>query len=189
MTVILGIIKLLGSAGFGTIFGGVMGLFNRKADLEAKKIELQEAANQRSHELAMRDKDAAIMAQEWASRTKVATIEGDAKIEASGYEALAKSYDFAKPEPGTKMAAFSSFVRPFISIGYFVISSFGSAYILYYAFYVAGLKLSADQLFEIVMYVIAWVAFMAGATIGWWFAMRPGKAPPPLALRGLSPNG
>jgi hypothetical protein len=32
------------------------------------------------------------------------------------------------------------------------------------------------------MYVIAWVAFMGGATIGWWYAMRPGKQPT-LAIR------
>lgn len=183
MTFILMIIKLLSSAGFGTIFGGVMGLFNRKADLDVKRLELQDARDQRAHELSMRDKDAAIMAQEWRGRTEVAQIEGAAASEKAGYDALAKSYDFAKPAPGGKMEAFSSFVRPFISLAYFIVTSIGSAWIIYYAFAVKGISLSTEQWYDLVMYVIAWVAFMAGATIGWWYAMRPGKAAPTLSLR------
>jgi hypothetical protein len=127
MTILLGLIKLLSSAGFGTIFGGVMGLFNRKADLEVKKLDLQDASDQRTHELAMRDKDAAIMAQEWAARTQVAQIEAGATVEKAGFDALAKSYDFAKPAAGGKMEAFSAFVRPFISLSYFLVTSVGSA--------------------------------------------------------------
>jgi len=185
MTLILGgIIKLLGSAGFGTIFGGVMGLFNRKADLDVKRLEREEAKDRMVHELAMRDKDAAIMAQEWAARTKVAEIEGAAKAEVAGFEALAKSYEFAQPEKGTRMAAFSSFVRPFISLGYWIITSVGSAWILYYAFYVSQIKLDNAQMAELVMYVISWVAFMGGSTIGWWFAMRPGSKMPSLSRGG-----
>jgi hypothetical protein len=176
MTIILGLIKLLGSAGFGTIFGGLMGLLNRKADLKAKQAD-------QAHELAMRDKDAAIMAQEWAARAKVAQVEGEALVEGEAYEALGKSYEFAQPDKGTNMAAFSTFVRPFISLGYFLITSAGSAYIIYYAFQVAQIKLTTDQLFELTMFVISWIAFMGGATIGWWFAMRPGKQPPTLNLR------
>jgi hypothetical protein len=176
MTIILGLIKLLGSAGFGTIFGGVMGLLNRKVDLQAERMKYD-------HELAMRDKDAAIMREEYAARTKIAQVEGETAVEKEAYAALGKSYEFARPAKGGKMESFSSFVRPFISISYFLVTSAGSAYILYYAFHVAGLKLTNEQLFELVMYVIAWVAFMGGATIGWWYAMRPGKQPPTLSLR------
>lgn len=170
--------KLLASAGFGTIFGGVMGLFNRKADLDAKRLDREEAKDRMAHELAMRDKDAAIMAQEWAARTKVAEVEGASKAEVAGFDAMAKSYEFAQPEKGTKMATFSSFVRPFIAIGYFIITSIGSGWILYYAFAVAKITLTQEQWFDLVMYVIAWVAFMGGSTIGWYYAMRPGSKMP-----------
>lgn len=176
MTILLGLIKLLGSAGFGTIFGGLMGIVNRRLDLQAEK-------QKQEHELAMRDKDAAIMAQEWAARTQVAQIESAAVVEKAGFEALAKSYDFAKPEAGSRMEAFSSFIRPFISLSYFVVTSFGAGFILYYAFEVRKVSLTADQWYDLVMYVIAWVAFMGGATIGWWYAIRPGGKPPVLALR------
>lgn len=183
MTIILGIIKLLGSAGFGTIFGGIMGLLNRKVDIEVERLKYEDADKQRSHELSMRDKDAAIIAQEWAARTQVATIEGESKSEQEGYKAMAASYDFAKPDKGSKMASFSAFIRPFISLGYFLVTSIGCWWILDYAFNVKSMTLSNEQLFELVMYIIAWIAFMGGATIGWWYAMRPGKAPPTLQLR------
>jgi hypothetical protein len=183
MTIILMIIKLISSAGFGTMFGGVMGLFNRKADLEAKRLEREETKDRQVHELAMRDKDAAILDKEWAGRLQVAQAEGSAKVDLAGFDALAKSYDFAKAAPGGKMEAFSSFVRPFISLAYFIVTSAGAAWILYYAFMVRNITLTNDQWYDLVMYVIAWIAFMAGATIGWWYAMRPGKAAPTLGIR------
>jgi hypothetical protein len=176
MTIILALVKLLGSAGFGTIFGGVMGLLNRKVDIQAERMKYD-------HERDMRKLDAEIIEKEWAAREKVAVVEGQTKAEVAAYEALSKSYEFAKPAKGGKMEAFGSFIRPFVSLGYFIVTSAGSAYILYYAFHVAGLKLTVEQLFELVMYVIAWVAFMGGATIGWWFAMRPGGKMPTLTLR------
>lgn len=175
---VLALGKLLGSAGVGTIFGGIMGLFNRRADLELKRLEREEAKDRMAHELAMRDKDAAIQAQEWAARTKVAEVEGAAKAEVAGFDAMAESYKFAQPEKGTRMSAFSSFVRPFISLGYFLITSIGSAWILYYAFAVVKVTFTLEQWFEIVMFVLAWIAFMAGSTIGWWYAMRPGSKMP-----------
>ena len=179
----LGLIKLLGSAGFGTIFGGVMGLLNRGADLKLRALELQDKADQRKHELNLKAADAAIMEKEWAGRLKVAETEGAAAVDVAAFKAMEKSYEFAQPEKGSRMAKFTAFIRPFISLGYFLISSAGSAAILYYAFVVYQLKLTPDQLYEIVFFVISWFAFMAGATIGWWYAMRPGSPMPVLALK------
>lgn len=172
--IFLGAIKLLGSAGFGTIFGGIMGFVNRTMDIKLKKVDNE-------HALAMRDKDAAIMREEWAARTKVAQVEGEAKVDAEAYAALGKSYEFAKAAPGGKMEAFSAFMRPFMSGGYFVVSSVGCGWILYYAFKVVGVQFTVAQWFELVMFVIAWFFFMAGAAIGWWYSMRPGRQAPTLA--------
>jgi hypothetical protein len=179
----LGLVKLLGSAGFGTIFGGVMGLLNRREDLRVKQLELEDRQRQRGFELAMRDKDAAIMAQEWAARTKVAQIEGEARVEGEAYAALAKSYEFAKPQPGSRMESFSAFMRPFMSGGYFVFSTIGCGWIVWYAFKVVGVTFTTAQWYELVMFVLAWFFFMAGSAIGWWYAMRSGKAPPSLAAK------
>lgn len=67
-----GIIKLLGSAGFGTLFGGIMGIFNRKADLAQKKVELEQERARWDHELQLKDADARIMREEAAARLAVA---------------------------------------------------------------------------------------------------------------------
>lgn len=174
----IGLAKVLGSTGVGTIFGGIMGWLNRKVDLEAKRLEYADKDKQRAHELLQRDKDALIMEKEWAGRERVAAVEGAAQVEQEQYKALAESYKFAEPEKGSKMAAFASFVRPFVSIAYFILSSVGGGWIIYYAFAVVGITLSAEQWFELVMFVVSWVAFMAGATIGWWYAMRPGGRMP-----------
>lgn len=180
---ILGLVKLIGSAGFGTMFGGIMGLFNRKADLDLKRLEREEAKDRMAHELAMRDKDAAIMAQEWIGRERVAVAEGDAMVEREAFSALAKSYDFAKPAPGSRMESFSAFMRPFMSGGYFIVSTIGCGWIVYFAFAIRGVKFTDAQWFDLVMFVLAWFFFMAGSAVGWWYAMRPGGKAPMLATR------
>lgn len=178
----IGLVKLLGSAGVGTIFGGIMGLFNRKADIEFRRLELDDRQKQRAFELAQRDKDAAIMREEWAGRTRVAQVEGEARAETEAYAALAKSYDFAKPAAGSKMEAFSAFMRPFMSGGYFLLSSIGCGWIVYYALVEVKVQFTAVQWYELLTFVLAWFFFMAGSAIGWWYAMRAGKAPPMLSL-------
>lgn len=175
--ILLGLGKLLSSAGFGTVFGGVMGYFNRKADLQYKKLEYEDHDKQRSHELAQRKIDSEIIEKEYAGKVRVAQIEGESQSEAQAYSALSKSYEFAQPENGSKMAAFSSFVRPFISLAYFLISTLGAGYILLYAFKTVKVQFSVDQWYELTEFILSWVVFMASTTIGWWFGMRAGKHP------------
>lgn len=173
----IGLVKLLGSAGFGTIFGGIMGFFNRKADLEYKKLEYADKEKERAHELKQRELDASLMEKEWAGRVQVANVEGESRAEVAAFDAMAASYEFAKPKAGGKMEAFSTFVRPFISIAYFLISSVGAMYIIYHIFHIESLTFSSDQWLQLAVFVIEWMAFMSGTTIGWWFAMRAGKPP------------
>ena len=168
--VLAGLVKILGSAGFGTVFGGVMGYFNRKADLKFKELEFKNQALQREHELKQRELDAKVLQAEYEGRVQVAETEGS-------FKALEKSYDFAQPDKGSKMAAFSSFIRPFISLCYFSVTSLGAAWILYYAFLVKDVTFSEIQWYELVMFVIDWTTFMASTCIGWWYSMRAGAAP------------
>lgn len=178
-----GLIKVLGSAGFGTVFGGIMGFFNRKSDLQMKKLEYEDRDRQRAHELKQRELDVAIMEREAAAKVEVASITAEAGVEKEAYAALAKSYDFAVPQGGSKMASFSSFVRPCISLAYFVISSLGAAYVVGMAFFVAGPMFNPVQWYELAMFAIEWVAFMASTAIGWWFALRAGGTAPRLNVR------
>jgi hypothetical protein len=164
------ILSLLGSTGFGTVFGGVMGLLNRKTDLKYKRLELEDRDKQRAHELKQREVDLKIMAQEANAKIQVAEMEGS-------FKAIEKSYEFATPEKGSKMATFSAFVRPFISLSYFVVSSIIVGVILYYAFSVTGITFTPEQWYALTMFALEWLFFMASTAIGWFYAMRSGKAP------------
>jgi hypothetical protein len=174
---LLGLTKLLASSGFGTIFGGLMGYANRKADLEYKKLEYQDKEKQRAHEIEQRRIDADIMEREYYAKVQIAEIEGEATVEAAAYKSLEKSYEFAKPEPGSKMAAFSSFVRPFISLAYFLVSSITAGFILYYSLTIEYVRYDHAQLYELMNFVISWIFFMSGSCIGYWFSVRAGKPP------------
>jgi hypothetical protein len=170
-----GVIKLLGSAGFGTLFGGIMGIFNRKADLAQKRVELEHEKSRWDHDLQLREADARIMQMEVQGKLQIAQTEAEAKVEVAGYEAMAKSYDYARPVAGSKMEAFSSFVRPAVTLAFFLASTTLTA-CLYWKAFEFGWNLPAEKVTELVFLVTDWTLAMAGTTIGWWFATRPGKA-------------
>lgn len=163
--------KLLGSSLFGTIFGGVMGLFNQKQTLKSK-------AQDYAHDIEMRKLDNAAMDKEWGFRLQGATLENEARADANASEAFKESYKFAEPEQGTRMAAFNSFVRPFITLNFFAFSVFSCGFILFYSFFVYDLKFSPEQMFKLLEFIIDWITFMASLTIGYFFGSRPSKPIP-----------
>jgi hypothetical protein len=165
-----GAIKLLASSGFGTVFGGILGFLNRKTDIQFKKLEMEDNEKARQHELKQREVDAKIMREEYQGKIQVAEMEGS-------FKAIEKSYDFGQPEKGTWGAKFNAFVRPFITLCYFVFTSFGAAWVLWYAFEIVQVEFTIEQWHELVNFIIDWVAFMAGTCIGWYFACRAGTAP------------
>ena len=174
LEVILGI---FGSAGFGSIAGLVGGYFNRKLDLQVKKIDLEDHNAQREHELKQRDKDLEIMKVESANKIQVATIEGDALVEAKGYDAMAESYKFAVPTPADGLVdKFSKLVRPVVTLLFLVFT-----FIVYrevqHLMDALSIAPTPEQVLKVYIMIIEWVLFQAGVCTGWWFAMRPGKSP------------
>jgi hypothetical protein len=166
----VGLVKMLGSAGFGTVFGGIMGYFNRKTDIAFKKLEMEDNEKARLHEIKQREVDAKLMREEYQGKVQVAEMEG-------AFKAIEKSYEFGTPDKGTWGAKFNAFVRPFIALAYFLLTSVGAAWILWYAFMVVGVEFTVLQWHELVNFIIDWVMFMGGTTIGWYFAVRAGTAP------------
>lgn len=171
------ILSLLSSAGFGTIFGGVMGFLNRDKDLQFLKLEIADREKARAHELEKQKLGIEEIRAEIDGKERIALIESESASETAGYSALSKSYQFSEPEKGSKMAAFSAFVRPALSLAYFVLSSAGAGWVLYYAFVVSHVVLTSAELLKLVFFVIEWITFMTSSTVGFWFATRAGKAP------------
>lgn len=85
----MGLAEAILSGGLSGALGGLTGLagvvVQKVSEHKKAKVELEAARERYSHEIALREADAKIMAQEWAARTQVA------KTEAEGKEAVAES--------------------------------------------------------------------------------------------------
>ena len=172
LAIILGI---LGSGGFGSLVGLVGGYFNRRLDLEGKKVDLEDHAAQRAHELLKMEADRKYMESEYAQKIQVASIEADAAVEVAGYGAMEKSYGFASTTPADGIVdKFSKSIRPLLTLLFllFTVVIFSKIQALVD---VLGPAMQTDKVVELYFMIIQWVIFQAGVSIGWWFAMRPGR--------------
>lgn len=174
LAIILGIFS---SGGFGSILGLVGGYFNRKLDLQGKALDYADKDKDRAHDLNKQDKDLEFMKQEYAMRLQIADKETEKEIEVAGYEAMGKSYDFAKTSSEDGLVdKCSKVIRPFITLGFL----FFTIYIFFEVQGIVtelGLQPKAEEVYALYKEIIEWVMFQAGVCIGWWFAMRPGKHP------------
>lgn len=82
---------LITSAFGGGLTGLIGGAVDKVFAYKTKKLEIEQNRERFAHEVNMRKADAEIMAQEWAARTKVAEVEGAAKIEVEDAKAFATS--------------------------------------------------------------------------------------------------
>lgn len=109
--------------------GGVTGLLGkgleRYFDHKSKKLEMELEGQKFAHDIALRKADAEIMAQEWASRTKVAEVEANAVIQVEDSKAFAvsldnkieKFYEGKYTKSQSWLMVILDFLRGFIRIG------------------------------------------------------------------------
>jgi hypothetical protein len=176
------ILAVFSSGGFGSLIGLVGGYFNRKVDLEAKKLEYKDKEDERNHEVTMLTAQKEYMVEEAKAKLQVATVESEAQVETAGYGAMAASYNFAKTTPADGWVdKASKIVRPLLTLLLFGLTM----YILYQindlVWAMEGIKSDPafrGQLTDIWVEMIKWVSFQTGVCVGWWFAMRPGKTTP-----------
>ena len=164
------LLSLLSSAGFGSILGLAGGIINRFIDIKAK-------AGEREFELLKLDKERDYMKEEYAARNQIATIEGEARVEANAYTAMAESYKFAAPTSSNDAVdKITRTIRPILTVLFFLFTCIVFGYV---TFLIGDIKTSFDpnEILTIWKQIIEWVFFQAGVSIGWWFAMRPGKMP------------
>lgn len=82
---------LITSAFGGGLTGLLGGVVDKVFTYKTKKLEIEQNRERFAHEVNMRKADAEIMAQEWAARTKVAEVEGEAKVAVEDSKAFAVS--------------------------------------------------------------------------------------------------
>lgn len=166
---------LLSSSGLGSLIGWAGGAINRWIDLRNRDKDIEVLKLNQAHELAKLDKDKEFMLAEYQQRMQVATIEGETKVEAAGYDALTASYGNDKATYGIKSVdAIRGVVRPVLTILFFVLSCVVFWVVAQYV-WTRGVPLTNDQLYELFRYCVYWILFQASVCVGWWFAMRPGN--------------
>jgi len=175
LTLLAGLGKLLGSNVVGSALGWVGGWLQRKQDIEVKVLELADAEKQRAHELAQRRIDIEIMDREIAGRERIASIETEGKIDVAQFGAIAEGYKTQFEGEG-RVAAFSRFIRPFVTLWFVVASSALTIAVIVLA-YKANVPFTVEEWKEWISYVLAWTMFQAGVCIGWWFAVRNSQVP------------
>lgn len=171
---------ILGSSSIGSAIGWLGGLLNRKVDLEAMRISNEDKAAERAHQENLKRIDVEVMKMEAESRERAASIEAGARIEVAGWEALQGSYAH---DSSLKEGSFSKLVRPLLTFSFGMASLVMAGVLLWVAFAVYNVRFDDAQWHELVMFVVQWVFFQGGLTVGWWFANRPSK-PPELRLSG-----
>ena len=85
------IMAVLGSGPIGALIGGVFGYFNRKTDLEAKRIDAQLERDRWGHETSMRQLDLEQTKAEADGQRAVKQLEADAAAEIARVGAIAQS--------------------------------------------------------------------------------------------------
>ena len=164
------ILAILGSSSIGSIIGLLGGLANRWLDQKNKKADQE-------FELKKLEAEREFMKEEYSHRIQVTTIEAEGRAEAAGYDAMAASYSFAVPTSQDGIVdKISKVIRPLLTLAFFffTIYVFSEISLLMKE---RSIALDDDKVLELYTYTIQWIFFQAGASIGWWFAMRPGKVP------------
>lgn len=174
----------LGSSGFGSILGGIMGFFNRKLDIDQKRMELDHERLRWGHDLELRKADLEQVRAEAAGRREVAVVEGDATVEAARMAALAASFQADAVDAEELKAAgwwswllvLSDAFRRFIRPGATVALLAGTMYINYLL--IGKLTgptwdlLTLDQKHDLALQAIAWMGGQTGAALSYWFVSR-----------------
>lgn len=171
--------------------GGATGLlgvvFQRIADYKNRQLDLQLDKQRGELELAKRDKDAAIMAQEWAGRTQVAQIEGDATKDAAESAAFAASLSSEPKRYAEKPATAGQtwvlvvldFVRGIVRPGLTIyLCALTTLVYLQARETLRGADLSPDEALELVKMIVGTVLYLTTTCVLWWFGTR-NKAPQP----------
>lgn len=190
------ILTLLGTALSGILAGGATGLLGmglqRFFDFLKVKQDLALQKLKNEHELAMRDKDAAIMREEWAGRLRVAEREGETQTQVAETQAFQASL-LREPERYSNASSLSwgqqwfmvlldvarGIIRPALTVYLCLLTT-------YVWIQVSG-KLNLEDLdpadvLDIWKMVVGTILYLTTTVVLWWFGTRNKQAQPKLAV-------
>lgn len=169
------ILSLFSTSGFGALIGWIGGLANRLVDLKAKQMDIEIRKIDHDHERAMVAVTTDQLKMEWEARAQIASIEGQAKVEVAGYDALRSSHEHDRATYGILLVdGVRGMVRPALTL-IIGTSALAMNWKLLAMLAAVWPTLAADQQLKLTVMAIEWTFFQASVVIGWWFANRPGS--------------
>lgn len=183
MAILSALTALLGSSAGGSIIGGLFAIFNRKADIEARRVDLAHERAKWAHDVALRDKDIALANAEAQGRKDVAIIEGDSAIETARMGAIGEANKSDAVTAEELQAAgkwrwalvlASAYRKSMRSI---LTTAIGGAAIyvnvaLCMYFMAIWPDMSPQQRYELSLMALSWISAQGSAVVTFWFVAR-----------------
>lgn len=177
------LMTLMGSSAVGSAIGGVFAFINRKADIEAKRVDYAHQEKKWTHDLAVKDKDLDYARLEAAGKKDVAILENDAVVESARMGAIAAIATAETITADDIKAAgkwgfllvwagvFNRLIRPWLT----VILAIAALYLNWLVIHMMTKNwdtFSTDTQFQIGMQAFAWVTAQASMAFAYWFVSR-----------------
>ena len=149
----------------GTILSGPIGaIFGAGSAIAQKVIEYKDHNAQRTHDLAMRDKDREMAVIEFEHKSEIAKVDADTQVSLREFDAVAASLGADKATYGIGWVDMvRGLVRPAITAGATTLVGYMTWTVLS-----TGGALSPEQRMELLRESL----FLAGTAIAWWFGAR-----------------
>lgn len=177
------IMSLLGSSAVGSVIGGIFAFLNRKADAEAKRLDMEHERAKWGFEATMRDKDLEIAKAEAQGKKEVAIIEGEALVGAAQLKAIA-DVQVAERVTADEIKAAGKWGFLFVWVSVWIKSIrptltvlVGTAalvlnIVLIWLMAQNWSQFSTDTWFQFGQQALTWVTAQASMMFGYWFVSR-----------------
>lgn len=167
------LLDFLTGGGLGALAGALSGIAGKFLDLKAKDKEIELRKVDHAHELALRDKDREMAAQEASSKLQIHQTDADAGVAIADLSALAKSYEADRATYGDHtLGRIVDFVR---GITRPLLTYVGMALVVAVTLRALRLLSSIGLSQEALADILGQGMFISSMAITWWFAARPGK--------------
>ena len=179
------VLAVLGSGPIGALVGGVLGYFNRKIDLEAKRIDVQLERDRWTHEAAMRQVDLEQTKAEADGMRAVKQIEADGIVEAARMQAIAQAQAADRPsadvfrEAGSwgrgvlvLVTALQSVIRPLLTVALIGAALWLNLELLMLLRGQTWAKLQSLEQRDLALEALRWTMAQASMAASYWFVSR-----------------
>jgi hypothetical protein len=178
-------LALLGTIVSSILGGGATGLlgvvFQRFFDYKNRQLDIQLQQLKNDHDVKMKEADAAIMAQEWAARTRVAEVEtagasdvAESQAFAASYQLEPQRYSSARLSRGQQwVMVILDFMRGIVRPGLTIYLCALTTMVYVQAKQLLGNEdLTSAEALEMMKLIIGTILYLTTTVTLWWFGTR-----------------